>query len=871
MSEREPLTQLRQLIADHFDEEELRSLCFDLGKSYDQLPGRGTEAKARELVDWCNRHGRLPDLYARLQELRPGLDWGASPGLPTTLAGVTIFPLHHLPFQRNPNFTGRGGLLERIRQNLRGEKTTAVPLVIAGLGGVGKTQVALEYAYRYQSDYDLIWWLSAEDTAALGADFSTLASTLSLAGPAVSEQEVLVSLVLRWLAQSEHKQLLVFDNADTLNPANFQSYLPKGGPNHLLVTSQNPNWGGVANVLRLDIFSEEEAVAFLQQRVQNATINDARTLAQALGYFPLALAHAAAYAEATGATLLDYLALYTTRRQALWQRAQPPSNYHATIATTWDLAFQKVEQSEPAALDLLKLCCFLAPDDIPLSLLRQQADHLPDSLAETVRDLLALDDAIAALRRYSMLAREGDRLSLHRLVQAVTRDRMDEAEARWWMATAVTLLAAAWPFQDHDLATWEPSQRLLPHLLAVTERALKYQIKTEKTAYLCHQIGAYLHLQGDLSGAKPCYERALTDRKAILGDDHPDTAQTLNKLGHLLWNTGDLEQARNYLERALAIREAAFGPDRPEVADSLDLLGDLKSEQGDDAAARPYLERALAIREKALGPDHPDTGQSLNNLAVVINALGETEAAQQLYERAVAIWEQDPGPEHPKICQGLYNLGLLLQDQGDWPGARQQFERALSIWEKTLGPDHPHTAFALAGLGNLLRDMGELAAARPYLERSLAARENALGPDHSMTAFSLRSLGWLHHQQGELAVARPYFERALHIWQTAHGPNHAYTAMGLNDLGIVLRDMGELEEARPYLEQAVASAEYAWGQEHPSTARSYTSLAKLLVQEDNMAEARTYFERALAILQAKLGPDHARTQDVRDNLAALDE
>ncbi|MEJ2749696.1 MAG: FxSxx-COOH system tetratricopeptide repeat protein, partial [Anaerolineae bacterium] len=618
MTEQEQLTQLRHLIAAYFNEAELRSLCFDLGKPYDQLAGGETVSKTRELIAWSERHDRLPDLYALLKEQRPRVDWGLPPAS-SRAAAAPVFPLHSLPFPRNPSFTGRADLLAYLQQNLSAGAGTAVPLVIAGLGGVGKTQLALEYAYRYQDDYDLIWWLSAEDTMALGAGFSRLAGALGLANAAAREQDVLVNLVLRWLTQTGQSTLLIFDNADTLDPARIQPYWPKGGPSHLLITSQNPNWGGVANVLRLDIFQDEEAVAFLQQRSPRAAADEARMLAQALGYFPLALAHAAAYAETTGCTLADYRELYAGRRQALWQRAQPPSSYHATISTTWDLAFQKVRQSQPAALDLLNLCCFLAADDIPLSMLRTQADHLPGELAAAVGDFLALDDAIAALRRYSMMGREGDGLNLHRLVQAVTRDRMEEAERRQWLETAVALLAAAWPFQDHDQDTWEPGKRLLPHLLAVAEHARQYPLETAAAATIHYQAGLYLHLHGDLAGARPYYEWALAVRETVLGADRLETAQALNKLGHLLSDTGEIEQARVHLERALAIREAALGPEHPDVADSLDLLGNLLGNAGDDEGARPYLERALAIRENTLGPQHPETGQSLNDLGVVLN------------------------------------------------------------------------------------------------------------------------------------------------------------------------------------------------------------------------------------------------------------
>ena len=692
MSERAQLSQLRQQLAKQFNEEELRTLCHDLGIDYDDLGGRGKSDNARELVAWCGRHQRLWELMAAVKRARPDVSWGA------------LLPPPNFPFPRNPNFTRRAAWLDQLHHNLTAGETTAVTQAIAGLGGVGKTQLALEYCHRQRAAYDLIWWLRADEEATLAADMVQLGWELGLPVEQTQEQAAQVTRVRRWLERSGVRWLLVFDNADTIPPKQLPTYLPCTGHGRVLITSRNPNWGGVGRVLSLDVFTPDEAVVFLLERTglerELELKEEARGLAEELGYLPLALEHAAAYVETTGCTLGEYERLLATQRARLWAAAEAPDAYHATITTTWELSFQQVRAKNPAAVALFDLCCFLAPEEIPLPLLRAHREALPEELAALLADELALNEAIGDLRRYSLLARAGEMLAVHRLVQTVARDRMGEERARKWAEAAIELIIAAL-LDGTRLHEWEAGRRILSHMIAAADLGLELAWDTERLAFLCNWIGYYLQFLADYAGARPYYERALAIREKALGPDHPDTALSLNNLGGLLRALGDHAGARPYYERALAINEKALGPDHPDTALSLNNLGYLLRALGDHAGARPYYERALAIREKALGPDHPDTALSLNNLGYLLYALGDHAGARPYYERALAINEKALGPDHPDTARSLNNLGGLLDALGDLAGARPYYERALAILEAKLGADHPHTNIVRRNLQSL--------------------------------------------------------------------------------------------------------------------------------------------------------------------------
>jgi tetratricopeptide (TPR) repeat protein len=592
----------------------------DLGLDYEDLGSRGKKANARELVAWMDRLGRLSDLIVAVKAARPHL-----------ADSTALLPPPHIPFHENKLFTGREEWLTQLHDAFSRDETVAVTQAVAGLGGVGKTQLALTYCFRHLTDYDLIHWLRADDATTLGTEMAELAYRLGLAVREITDQEALRQLALDWLHGTEHRWLLVFDNADTIQPAELRPYLPQMGHGVSLITSRNPNWHGLAQTLSLAQFSKGEAVAFLLNQPDLAGASedklaewgDALQLAEMLGHLPLALEHARAYIAETGCSLADYAEYFATERQELWAEAEAPMAYdQRTITTTWELAFSQVRQT-PGAAALLNLCCYLAAEDVPLTLITEtaaalDAASLPAELVTLAKSKRKLDKAIAPLLRYSLAARQDNHLSLHRLVQTVARDQMPIATVQTWLAAAVELLNTAWPFAQYDMATWADSARLLPHLLAMLAAATRQRMATSMVAYLYGETGVYLRYIGNITAAKPFYEQALALDEKNFEPSHTRIAIRLNNLGQLLQALGDLDAARPFMEHALAIDEKALGPHHPSVAIDLNNLGRLLQALGDFDAARPFMERALQIKEKSLGPDHPSTILGRDNLALLL-------------------------------------------------------------------------------------------------------------------------------------------------------------------------------------------------------------------------------------------------------------
>ncbi|HEX8228877.1 MAG TPA: FxSxx-COOH system tetratricopeptide repeat protein [Chloroflexia bacterium] len=640
-----------------------------------------------------------------------------------------------VPHSRNLNFTGREELLQDLLEKLTSGQHAALtqPQALHGLGGVGKTQLANEYAYRYAGEYDAVLWVRAEEPTTLAADFAALAGELGISQLDTRDQDADVKAVLRWLRENT-RWLLVFDNAE--DGKQIAKYLPQVGTGHVLITSRNPNWRQYAQPVVVEVLEPEEAVDFLLKRTGEKDRATAGKLAEGLGFLPIALAQAGAYMEQKQKSLADYLPLFQEYRDKAFI---PSDDYPATIAATWELTFQAVRGHSPAAADLLNLCAFFAPEDIPLDMIVAGADHLPESLKKAVSEPLKLDDVVGELGKYSLVEVDKDRrsISIHRLVQAVVRDKLSPDARQTWIEAALRVVGDGFSYRIDGMGTWPIAASVLPHALAVIS-FFDLQIPTTKgigelLSHVLNEVGLYLEHRAQYKEARDQLERAIVIGEAVYGPDHPTVAIRLNNLGTVLRVLGDLQGARSNHERALAIGKSMYGPDHPTVAARLNNLGTVLRELGDLQGARSNFERALAIIKSVHGPDHPHVAVGLNNLGAILRALGDLQGARSNLERALAIDKSVYGPNHPNVAVRLSMLGTVLRELGDLQGARSNFERAFAIGEAVYGPDHPEAATWLANLGVALLEGGNFQEAQGCLTSAYRTFHKYLGPEHPKT------------------------------------------------------------------------------------------------------------------------------------------
>ena len=837
------------------------------------------------------------------------------------LAGVVIVPFN-VPHPPNPVFTGREKLLGDLREVLSRDGPAALsqPQAMSGLGGIGKTQAAVEYAYRYRDEYRAVLWSGAESRDALVSGFAAVARLLELPGSDEQDLAVVVQAVKRWL-ETHREWLLILDNVEDLNI--LGDFMPSNSAGHLLLTTRLHATGKIAQRVELNKMEPDEGSLFLLRRakivegdaaLEDASEEDRRLAAEILKEvdgLPLALDQAGAFIDEARSSLAEYLEFYRSEGARLRAKRGEVEPDHPSVTVTFSLAFEQVSKKSAAAADLVRLCSFLAPDAIPEEVFREGAEHLGEDLGGAAGDPLEFIETVEVAGRFSLVGRNPDdkTLDMHRLVQAVVRDGMDGETRRLWAGRAVHALNQTFPWPKYG--NWAQCERLRSHGFAAAGLVKSQRIDSKASAALLGKMGRYLDDRALYQEAEPLYQRSLAILEKALGPDHPEVAATLNNLAALYCSQGRYAEAEPFLRRSLAISEKALGPDHPSVATTLDNLAGLYDRQGRYEEAEPFLrrslaisekalgphhskvaptldnlaelyrsqsrykeaeplfERALAIRERALGLDHPDVATTLNNLAGLYRSQGRYEEAEPLYQRSLAISEKALGPDHPSVAATLNNLALLYESQGRYEEAEPLYQRSLAIKEKALGPDHPDVAATLNNLALLYRSQGRYEEAEPLYQRSLAISEKAFGPDHPSVATTLNNLAGFYKNQGRYQKAEPLYQRSLDISEKALGPDHPSVAATLNNLGELYERQGRYEEAEPLYQRSLAIFEKALGPDHPDVATTLNNLAALYCGQDRYEEAEPLFRRSLAIFEKALGPAHPNTATVVKNYAGL--
>lgn len=766
-----------------------------------------------------------------------------------------IPPIWMVPSIQNPNFTGRDKLLSDLHDSFK----TNVVQVLTGMDGVGKTQTALEYSYRHRRDYSIVWWLRSENPTILSADYADLIDKLGL--PVESDRIKIITSVRSWLERNSG-WLLVFDN--TIDEDKLKDFIPRSDTGHVLVTSSNPNWSKVMEVKR---FERQDSVKFISNRTGQDDHKAADKLAHEMGDLPLALEHACAYIQSTRSPLVKYVELYRTNPKKLISK-QIAGKKGEDILYTWQISADKLNKTSPPAIDLLRLCSFLAPDKIPLDLLAKGADELPEDLKNMISDPMDRNDLVAALRSYSLVDAWGDQISVHRLVQTAIRYWQSE-DGKNWAETAVKAVNTAFPSSSDDLdsdshyeSMLQESALLLPHALTALDHAMKCKAAPKIVAGLQNQVALYLMSQFDFVSAKSKLESALEIKKKEYGSNHPEVAKTLTNLGIVLQNLGDDNGALEHLEQALSINERVYGPDHIEVAKTVGNLGNVFYRKGNYEAAQEQLNQAKDIFDK-YDPDSPWAAKTLVNLGLVMREFNNYRSALDYLGHALKIFEDKYGPNSPKVAMTLADLGAVLREMGDYQTSREDLERALKIYEDKYGPNHLQIAMILVNLGIVLRLLGEYQQAKENMERALRINEAVYGPDHREVAMTLTHLGNVLRSLNEYDTALQYQEKALDILKKAYSDPHPDMAIVCTHLGILLRDSNDKTDnlyAKDYLDRAYIINERVYNDpDHPKVAVSLGHLGIICLKLYYIDDAWTCLKRSADILEkcSYIHPDKA--------------
>ncbi len=852
---------------------------------YIDLVGRDKEAARQVLLEGVERARRKPSTAA----LFPGRPAPAKSYVPaepppsgTLPSPGPLPPGSRLPHVRNVHFSGREGALMRLGRQLlpQGTGSPTSPasdtrmLILTGMGGIGKTLLAVEFAHRYGGCFHGVHWVDCTQPDLIPAEITACGAEMDLS-PWPDKQPQQVKRTLDAWCQEDGTRLVILDNLEDV-PA-LRQWLPRllQGRLRLLATSRRADWPGDLglSVTPLAVFRPEESQRLLRHHVPSERASDQEldVLAERLGHLPLALQLAGRYLfRLPGLPVPAFLAklsgVFQHRAFRNWRAdLGDPVGHELDLSATFYQSWQQVIDED--AKRLLLVAGYCAPNQpVPCEVLEGAAKFDADVCGEglaflTGLGLLSLEDPAAGPVIHPLLAEYARGLSPslapHRAgggSEPAPRVPSQGVGCEWHplLSLVETLAELAWEANDTGVPSWFAALR--PHVESAAVAAEEFGL--EQTGSLWTALAEHRLVISDHDGALAAVEKARVIDEGLFGPEDPRIARDLTTLSRVMLEMGNTEGAQDEIANALRIDEEALGPEHPDVARDLDQLATVLFVRGEYQEARVAVGRALAIDESSVGPEHPFVARDLNSMGRILGMLGDYDEARQAYERSLNIRRTTYGEDHPLVAVCLMNLAGVLYRLGDHQGALSHMERTLELFQRHLGPNHPRVGMVHGNIGVVQQTLGNLPAAQSGYERALASISQAYGPEHSLVGHGYISLGSLLKARAEYPEARFAFEQALSIFERSLEPDHAYNAVGMRNLASVLEELGDLEGAEAGLERALEIEEACYGRQHQNIGYSLRGRARIRRAQGDLAGARAAVDEAIAIHEATLGGEH---------------
>ncbi len=773
--------------------------------------------------------------------------------------------------QRNKNFTGRVDILSRLRQGAS-SKITAVlpedplPQALQGLGGVGKTAIAIEYAYRHRADYDLVWWIPADQLPLVRASLAALAGRLGLEAAQVTGIEGATQAALDALRRGDpyRRWLLIFDNAD--QPEEIMDLIPRG-LGDVLITSRNHRWQSVIDTVPMDVFTRTESTEFLTKRVpKGLSETDADRLARELGDLPLALEQAGAMLAETGMPVDDYLRELREHVTQIMSEGKSP-DYPLSMTAAWKLSVATLDEKLPQAQELLRCCAFFGPEPIPRDVFGRGTQAIQTRVSGVISDPILLARAIRELARFALVTIDGQSVTVHRLIQALLRDGLEADERTAYRHEVHLILAAAAPKNPEVQTDWPRYRELLPHMASDSTELALCQGSAVRAFAL--NMMRYLYLSGDLVSCLSVSERFIEQWTKDSGPDSPDVLGAQRHRGNALRLLGRYAESFSLTETTLRKCTRILGEQDRLTLSLRASFGADRRARGEFAAARLLDEQSRTLFEARYEPTESATLRLLASLALDYGLTSEYFKARDLYDQVYRLMRGEPGTVSATDALGAYTgLAWAVRMCGQVEEAR---DVSLDAWEYgrvLLGPEHlaslrSANAYSIAcrRIPSVREDA--LRIARDSFETS----SRLFGEEHPDTLAIAINLANLLRTMGEFDEALELAVRTVAAYPAAYGEEHPYRYGCLGNLALLRRVTGKLAEARRLDEQALAGLEVQLTRDHHYSLTVAVNLASDLAEVGETDNARALGEGTLRRMRELLGDDHPATLGCAANLA----
>nr|WP_287250308.1 tetratricopeptide repeat protein [Moorena sp. SIO4E2] len=788
-----------------------------------------------------------------------------------------------------PHFVGRDAQLEQLHQEFQ-QTDQLVICAIAGMGGVGKTELALQYALNNQHNYPggLCWFpVRGLDLGTQVVNFARTKLGLTIPDQLEFNQQVEYC----WGHWPEGTALIVLDDVPSFSndyKQKIQPYLPPAQSRFKVLVTSRQRPGRSYQRIDLDVLSPEAALELLRSRSVaygqslvgkeriDKELTEAEALCEWLGYLPLGLELVGRYLDIHPNLTIPKVQKRLEKKKLaakalLYQTEQGDITAQLGVAAAFELSWEDLKDCPEAQKLGCRLSLF-APAPFDWFLVEKCVIETEDEeeWEEEQEELEELRDSFLVNRNLLQLT-EQQTYRLHQLIREFFQTKLaqlPEADG-YKQSFCQVMVAVAKEIPDRptfvQITEFTPA---IPHLVEAAT-VLTDWLRDEDLLWPFAGVGRFYQGQGSYDQAEPWWEECLKVTKSRLGEEHPGVADSLNNLAGLYESMGRYDLAEPLYVQALEMYKQLLGQEHPYLALSLNNLAFLYESMGRYDQAEPLYLKALELSKHWLSEEHPVVATSVNNLAALYKAQGRYDLAEPLFVQALEIRKYRLGHDHPDVADSLNNLAGLYQSLGRYHDAEPLLVQALDMTKHLLGEEHPSVAQSLNNLAGLYHSMGSYHEAEPLYGQALEIRKYRLGEDHPHVAESLNNLAALYKAQGRYDLAEPLFVQALKIRNHLLGEDHPDVANSLNNLALLYYEQGRYDLAEPLFVQALEMYKQLLGENHPDVAQSLNNLAGLYSAQGHYDEAETLYVKALEIRKHRLGEDHPDVAQSLNNLAVL--
>ncbi|KAL8364903.1 hypothetical protein RB595_003946 [Gaeumannomyces hyphopodioides] len=814
------------------------------------------------------------------------------------LQSLSPQPFTTIPFSRDPDFVNRGDILDQLRQRC---SEPAGRMALVGLGGIGKSQLAIEFAYRTAEETPNKWifWIHAGTQARVEEGFQAIADVVKLPGRNQPKADVL-QLVYGWLSNEQNgRWTIILDSADdggvfyATNDGRkgkpLANYLPQSRNGSIVVTTRNRDLacrltGSYKNIINIEPMVLADALLLLKKKLGPLPDTDiAKALVQALDLVPLAISQAAAYIQARSplSSVGEYLAEFhkgeRKRTRLLGYDAgdlRRDGGASNAILTTWQISFEHIRSKRSSAADLLALISFFDRQGIALSLLKpintesiqQNSGSESGSSSDEADD--GFKDDVAILRDFCLVStsENASALEMHGLVQLSMRQWLEaDGLQDKFRRQFVERMAAAFPTGDYS--NWATCQQLFAHVEAAIDCRPTKEGTQELWAGLMYRGGWYALEQGRYRAAERMAGKAKRSREKQLGESDEKTLASTALYAETFRHQGRWEEAEKLQVEVMETRKTKLGVDHPDTLTSMANLASTYGNQGRWQEAEKLEVEVMETSKTKLGVDHPNTLTSMNNLALTYGNQGRWEEAEKLQVEVMETSKIKLGVDHPDTLASMANLATTYGNQGRWQKAEKLEVEVMETRKTKLGVNHPSTLRSMNNLALTFWNQGRWEEAEKLFVEVTETSKTKLGVDHPDTLTSMANLATTYGNQGRWQEAEKLKVEVMETSKTKLGVNHPSTLRSMNNLALTYGNQGRWEEAEKLQVEVMETSKTKLGVDHPDTLTSINNLALTYGNQGRWEEAEKLNVEVMETSKTKLGVDHPNTLTSMNNLA----